>query len=93
MTEFLVRMMNRTKREQGVLMSSSVTERRRARAAPQNFAAAAEKHEPRIAEPLTPRHALEHLTTLRPRRLREAWLTAPAVGEAARCGSPQSVDD
>lgn len=31
--------------------------------------------------PLTPRHAQRHLTTLRHRRLRGAWLTAPAVGE------------
>jgi hypothetical protein len=66
-----------------VLTSSSITERRRAQGV-------REWSELETSDPLTPRHALKHLTTLRARRLRGAWLARSAVGET-RSSAPTSV--
>ena len=65
-----------------VLTSSSVMEWRRARGAARNCSTERLKRWLRRWEPLTPRHALRHLTTLSPSRLHGAWLTVPAVGES-----------
>jgi hypothetical protein len=64
-----------------VLTSSSVMERRRAHGQLRNGPAESPEHTAARWAPLTPRHAQRHLTTLRHRRLRGAWLTAPTVGE------------
>jgi hypothetical protein len=68
-------------RVRGVLTSSSMTERRRAHGPARKCPTERPKCARRRMAPPTPRHALTHLTTLRVRRLRGAWLTAPAVGE------------
>ena len=73
-----------------VLASSSITERRRAGAASRGPAYASAWRESRATDPLTPRHALGQLSTLRPRRLRGAWLTKSAVGET-RSSAPTSI--
>ena len=75
---------------QAVLTSSSETERRRAGAASRGPAYASAWRESRATDPLTPRHALRHLTTLRARRLRGAWLTKSTVGET-RSSAPTSI--
>ena len=73
-----------------VLTSSSITERRRAQGGGPESVSVREWSELETWDPLTPRHALKHLTTLRARRLRGAWLTRSAVGET-RSSAPTSV--
>jgi hypothetical protein len=64
-----------------VLTSSSMTERRRAHGGRPEPVSVRVWSEVERWDPLTPRHALKHLTTLRPRRLRGAWLKKSAVGK------------
>jgi hypothetical protein len=73
-----------------VLMSSSTTERRRGRCGGHERAARPPRRAPGRQAPLPPRHALSHLTTLRPRRLYGAWFATSAVGKT-RSSAPTSV--
>ena len=73
-----------------VLTSSPETERRRAGAATPGRACPSAWQQSPTTDPLTPRHALEHLSTLRARRLRRAWLTKSAVGETPS-SAPASI--
>ena len=73
-----------------VLASSSITERRRAHGGGPESVSVRELSELETWDPLPPRHALEHLTTLRARRLRGLRLIRSTVGET--CSSaPTSV--
>ena len=73
-----------------VLVSSPQTEWPRAGADSQGPLHTSAWRESRRSGPLTPRHALGQLSTLRPRRLRGAWLTKSVVGET-RSSAPASI--
>ena len=73
-----------------VLTSSSIRERRRAHGGGPESVSVREWSELERWDPLTPRHALKHLTTLRARRLRGVRLIKSAVGETYS-SAPTSV--
>jgi hypothetical protein len=80
----------RRSRLRAVLTSSPVIERRRARASELGGAAARSSWGASLRGPLTPRHALRHLTTLGPRRCVELGSQCWRWGES-RSSVPTSI--